>query len=87
MHIRTIAVASVIWAASFGAALADRAPNAQERAAIESALRSEGFTAWEEIELDDGKWEVDDAVHSDGKEYDVDLAVSTYAVLKKDLDD
>lgn len=87
MHIKTVAIATVIWAASFGAAFADRAPNAEERAAIEAALQAEGFTAWKSIELDDGKWEVDDAMHSDGKEYDVDLAPTTYAILKKELDD
>jgi hypothetical protein len=65
----------------------DRPPTVEERAAIEAALRSNGFSSWEEIELDDGKWEIDDAVHADGRKYDVDLAPGTYALLKKEIDD
>jgi len=44
-------------------ALADRAPTASERAAIEKVLKASGFVSWEEIELDDDGpyWEVDDA--------------------------
>jgi hypothetical protein len=31
-------------------------------------MRSEGLKRWEEIELDDAKGEVDDAVAADGRE-------------------
>ncbi len=68
-------------------AAADRAPNAEERAAIEQVLRAEGFTRWDEIELDDGRWEVDDAVHRDGGEYDLELEPTTYKIVKRDRDD
>ena len=51
----------------------DRAPTDEERAQIEQMLRGEGFTRWDDIELDDGVWEVDDAVGSDGREYDLKL--------------
>lgn len=54
-------------------AYADRAPTAEERAAITSVLRANGFVAWKEIELDDGRWEVDDARHESGKVYDLDI--------------
>ncbi len=86
------AVALAFTAATLGAAVtpgsalaADRPPNAEERAAIEAALKADGFARWGEIELDGGKWEVDDAVHADGKEYDVDLSLA-YKIIKKDLD-
>jgi len=46
---------------------ADRSPNQEERAKIEQTLRAQGFTSWSGIELDDGRWEVDDAIASDGK--------------------
>ena len=69
-------------------ALAERAPTAEERAAIEAKLAAEGFTRWESIELeDDGSvWEVDDAVAADGREYDLDLKPGTYEILKRDAD-
>ena len=65
----------------------DRAPTADERAQIEATLKAEGFTSWGEIELDDGKtWEVDDAIHSDGREYDLELDRETYAITDRDED-
>ncbi len=51
----------------------DRAPNPDERARIEQVLRAEGYTRWDEIELDDGVWEVDDAIAADGREHDLKL--------------
>lgn len=67
-------------------ALADRAPNAEERAAIEAKLKAEGFTRWESIELedDDSVWEVDDAVGPDGREYDLELRVDTLEIVDRD---
>lgn len=69
-------------------ALADRAPTAEERAAIEAKLKAEGFTRWESIELeDDGSvWEVDDAVGADGREYDLELAFGTLEIVDRDAD-
>mgnify|MGYP001492343832 CR=1 FL=1 len=55
-------------------ALADRAPNATEREAIEKVLRADGFSRWEEIEWDeDGHWEVDDAIDANGRSWDLRL--------------
>lgn len=71
-----------------GAALADgRAPTPDETAAVSAALNKAGFTAWGKVELDDGKWEIDDAVGADGKRYDVDLSVTDYSIIKQKLDD
>ncbi len=69
-------------------ALADRAPAARERAAIERVLRAHGFVAWEEIELDDDgpRWEVDDAKARDGKRYDVELEPRTLRIVSRVLD-
>src|SRR3546814_18113630 len=62
------------------AALADRAPTDEERSSIETALRAEGYTSWEEIEFDDDDddaddrvWEVGEARGSDGVGYDLKL--------------
>ncbi|MBR2536621.1 MAG: PepSY domain-containing protein [Hyphomicrobium sp.] len=81
------AAAAAILTASSAAVLADgRAPTAEEKATIETALKGQGFSTWGKIEFDDGKWEIDNAMHSDGKTYDVDLAKADLAVLKKELD-
>lgn len=64
----------------------DRPPTAQERAAIERVLRAEGFVSWDEIELDDGVWEVEDARTSDGREYDLKLRPQSLEIIKRDAD-
>ncbi|MDP1908064.1 MAG: PepSY domain-containing protein [Hyphomicrobium sp.] len=84
--ISTAAALALLGALS-GPALADREPNAQERAAIEQVLRDQGFTQWGDIELDDGRWEVEDAVASDGAEYDLALEQTTFEIVKRDRDD
>lgn len=56
------------------AAYADRYPTKGERASVASVLRAHGFVSWQEIEWDDGRWEVDDARHHSGRVYDLDIA-------------
>jgi hypothetical protein len=68
-----LSIAVLALAPAFAALAADRPPTAEERTRIEGVLRAAGFTAWEEIELDDGVWEIDDAVGADGRRYDVKL--------------
>jgi len=67
-------------------ALADRPPTAEERTRIETVLREAGFKSWEEIELDDGVWEVDDAKDAAGKEWDLKLDPTTFAIVKRTED-
>jgi hypothetical protein len=68
-------------------ALADgRPPTAEETSAISTALTQAGFTKWGKVEFDDGKWEVDNAIGADGKQYDVDLSAKDLSVIKKDVD-
>jgi len=64
-------------------ALADRAPTAEERTRIEAAVRAAGYKSWEEIELDDGVWEVDDAVDADGKQWDLKLDPKSMTIIKR----
>ena len=66
-------VASVLLASVSSGMAQDRAPTSQERVQIEQVLRAEGFTRWDEIELDNGIWEVDDAIGPDKREYDLKL--------------
>ncbi len=84
---QALAVAAALALYAANPAHADRDPTPEERTAVESQLRSLGFTSWEKIEWDDdGYWEIDDAVGTDGKEYDVHLAPDTFEVLKQELD-
>jgi uncharacterized membrane protein YkoI len=66
--------------------MADRKPTTEERARIESVLREQGFTRWDEIEFDeDGKaWEVDDAVSADGRKYDLKLDPNNLSIIKRE---
>lgn len=72
--------------APVSSALADRAPTPEELTRIENTLRGLGFTRWEEIEFDDGMWEVDDAIGADGQEYDLKLNPETFEVARQDRD-
>jgi hypothetical protein len=67
-------------------AVADRAPTHEERAKIEAVLKQSGFTRWEEIEFDDGYWEVDDAIGADGVEYDLKLDPKSFEIVRKERD-
>lgn len=83
---------AVITGATFAAtssiaAGADRRADADEHAAIGAVLHQAGYTKWSNIELDDGKWEVENAVRADGKVFDVDLAVADLRILKEEIDD
>jgi hypothetical protein len=68
-------------------ALADRPPTEAERAAIDQALRAQGYTEWKKAEFDEGRWEIDDALAPDGKRYDLHLDAKTLQVTERDLDD
>ena len=82
---RMLAAASLALAAP---ALADRPPDARERAAIERLLRGQGFVSWEEIELDDDgpRWEVDDARGPDGRRYDVKIDPRSMRIVRRERD-
>lgn len=65
----------------------DRPPTSEELRQIEEVLRRAGFVRWGEIELDDGRWEVDDAVTADGRTYDLELSSADFSILKRERDD
>jgi len=87
MKPRSLLLAPALAALLFAApARADRDPTPEERALIEARLTALGFVAWDDIELDDGVWEVDDARTAAGQEYDLDLHPETLEVLKQERD-
>jgi uncharacterized membrane protein YkoI len=69
-----VACALIIAAALALPAFADDEAGPEDRARIE------------EVELDDGVWEVDDAVGSDGQEYDLKLDPDTLEIIEKEQD-
>lgn len=78
---------ALVLVAGFGAAArADEKLPADRQAKVEAMLRQEGFTAWKEIELDDGMIEVDDAVDASGKRFDLKLDPKTLAVVKREAE-
>ncbi|MCC7253894.1 PepSY domain-containing protein [Hyphomicrobium sp.] len=84
----TLGMAAFAAGALATAATADDRPaTAAERAEIGGILQAAGFSSWRKIEFDtdDRKFEVDDARHSNGKVYDVDIRGGK--IIKKDLED
>jgi hypothetical protein len=84
--VTSLAVSAILLAGASSQALADRYPDAAERQKLEAALTAAGYSSWGKIELDRGIWEVEDARHSDGKKYDVDLDEKTLKIMKRELD-
>jgi hypothetical protein len=70
-------------------AIADERPSPEERTRIEAQLRAAGFQSWGEIERENGgrEWEVDDARHTDGRKYDLRLAMDDLREVSRRLDD
>ena len=84
---RILIALSLLTAVTTTATADDRQPTTEERTVIESVLKQEGFASWKEIELDDGKWEIDDAVHNDGRKYDLELDRTSLRIVSRDKDD
>jgi hypothetical protein len=86
--LQILALTSVLSTAAVVPSFAnDRPPTVDEQAKLESALKEAGFVSWQKIELEDGKkWEVDDARHSDGKSYDLDLSLDPITITNHKLD-
>jgi hypothetical protein len=82
----TMALVALVGAGIATPAYADRDPTPEERARIMEALRAAGYDSPDDIELDDGVWEVDDARGSDGAEYDLELDPDSLEIVSRDRD-
>ena len=60
------------FALSMGVAYA-----AAGQADAEAALKAQGYTTWKSIVLDNGTWEVDDAINAEGKQFDLRIDAKT----------
>ena len=47
------------------------------QADVEAALKAQGYTTWKSIVLDNGTWEVDDAINAEGKQFDLRIDAKT----------
>jgi hypothetical protein len=65
---------------------ADDEAGPEDRARITEALEAAGYSSFEEVEFDDGVWEVDDAVGGDGREYDLKLDPDTLEIIEIEED-
>lgn len=83
MFVRPLAAALLGVALLSGPALADEKLPPDQQAKVEAVLRQEGFTKWDEIELDDGMIEVDDAIDANGKQFDLKLDPKTLEIVKR----
>lgn len=80
--------AAVLSAAGLSAlADDDRYPTSEELAQIEQTLRADGFVRWEEVEFDDGMWEVDDARDGQNVEWDLKLDPQSYEIVRRVRED
>lgn len=83
-----VAVGGMVAAGGVAHADNDRYPTAAELTQIEAAMKAAGYTSWEEVEFDDGRWEVDDARKGDSREeFDIKLDPDTYEIVSERRDD
>jgi hypothetical protein len=81
-----LALASILVGTAAVPASADDEPGPEDLARITEALKRAGFHSFEGVEFDDGVWEVDDAVGSDGREYDLELDPQTLEIVRREAD-
>lgn len=82
----TLVLATIVAAMIALPVHADEEAGPEDRARIAEALRAAGYDSFEEVEFDDGVWEVDDAVGSDGREYDLELDPDTLEIIRIEED-
>jgi peptidase YpeB-like protein len=51
-----------------------------DQAKVEEALKAQGYTKWKNIVLDNGTWEVDDAINTTGKQFDLRIDANTLKI-------
>jgi hypothetical protein len=47
---------------------------------VEEALKAQGYTHWKTIILDNGTWEVDDAINTAGKQFDLRINANSLKI-------
>ncbi len=68
------AISIAVLVLSSALAFADTAPGQDK---VEATLKAQGYKSWKSIVLDNGVWEVDDAINSAGKQFDLRIDAKT----------
>ena len=82
---RELLAALAVAALTTTTALADRPVTTEERAKLVELLAAEGCEGGE-MEFDDGKFEIDDTLCADGREWDYEFS-RDFVLIKKERDD
>lgn len=87
-YVSALTLLGLLTTAFAGPALADRAPTAEEKTGIETKLKTLGYMSWGEVEFDTdtNQWDVNNAMASDHKQYDLKLNAQTLDVISKEID-
>ena len=56
------------------------AVTSSDQAKVEAALKAQGYAQWKSIVLDNGTWEVDDAINAAGKQFDLRIDATTLKI-------
>ena len=54
-----------------------------DKSKVEAALKAQGFTHWKSLVLDNGTWEVDDAITGAAKQFDLRVDARTLKITSK----
>lgn len=76
----SIVLAGLLWS---GVAAAEQSLPSDKQSEVESHLRSDGYSKWDEIGMADGVIKVDNAVDASGKKWDLQLDPKTMKVENK----
>ena len=49
-------------------------------------MKKEGFTKWGKIEVEEHEIDVDDAIDANGKQFDLELDLKTYAITTREAE-
>jgi hypothetical protein len=69
----SLAILGLTTVAAYAATSADQSK-------VEAALKAQGYTQWKTIVLDNGTWEVDDAINTAGKQFDLRIDANTLKI-------
>jgi len=72
----------IVLAASSVAAYAET-PSSADQSKVEAALKADGYTRWKSIVLDNGTWEVDDAINAAGKQFDLRIDANSLNITSQ----
>ena len=86
-HLALLALAAAAAASPALAKKDQRPPSAEQRVAIEQALREQGFVRWNGIRTDNDGPEVDSAWDRQGRRFELKLHPRTLRIIRTERED